>query len=114
MYILKKIKRNRETPEGNEEGGNSCVNDRGIVVPTQELGFLSVFCYSVFLSVCVKKSMEKWQQIPERNENEERKRERKARRDTHTHAHKRESSFYTGSYLLIYLVYALLLNLSLF
>lgn len=112
MYILKKIKRNRETPEGNEEGGNSCVNDRGIVVPTQELGFLSVFCYSVFLSVCVKKSMEKWQQIPERNENEERKRERKARR--HTHTHKRESSFYMGSYLLIYLVYALLLKLSLF
>ena len=43
VYIEKDKKINREKPEGNEEGGNSCVNDRGIVVPTQELRFLSVF-----------------------------------------------------------------------
>lgn len=43
-----------------------------------------------------------------------REKERERHAETHTHTHKRESSFYMGSYLLIYLVYALLLNLSLF
>lgn len=85
MYVLKKIKRSRETPEGNEEGGNSCVNDRGIVVPTQELGFLSVFRLLCFpLCLCEKVNGKAVTNSREIWKCREKKREKGTQRHTNT------------------------------
>jgi len=93
MYILKKIKKiNREKPERNEEGGNSCVNDRGIVVPTQELRFLSVFwllCFALFSSLSVWKSQ--WKSGNKFQRGMKMKREKERERHAETHKHKRKS-----------------------